>query len=68
MSAIQDLKVPKSIGELNSKSAEENLQRIEDLLNALQNLKVQITDSGGTRTTTANIQFSGKSAVLIVEL
>ncbi len=44
------------------------IRESEDLLNALQNLKVQITVSGTTRTVTANIQFSGKSAVLIVEL
>lgn len=68
MSGLQPLKLPKSIAELAAKGAEADLQRIEDLLNALQNLKVEISEAGTTRTVNATVQFSGNSAVLVLDL
>lgn len=66
--ALQPIKVPKSIKEFQSKGSDADLQHIEDLLNALQNLKVQVTVAGTTRVVSANIQFAGGAAVLVIDL
>ena len=44
------------------------MQRIEDLLNALQQLQVRVTRNGTTQVVTGYIQISGKSAVISINL
>lgn len=44
------------------------MQRAEDLLNALQNLRVQITVNGTTQSANAVIQISGDQALIVVSL
>lgn len=66
--ALRTVKLPKSLAELQSPSSDADLQHIEDLLNALQNLKVQVTIAGSTKVVAANIQFAEGSAIIVINL
>lgn len=64
--ALKDVKMPSNLAEFQSGSPE--IRNIEALLNALQNLQVQIKREGSTKVVTGRLQISGKSAILFVEL
>jgi len=66
--AINPIKLPKDMADFVNGSASDGMQRAEDLLNALQNLKVQITVNGTTRSGNAVIQIAGDQAVIVVNL
>lgn len=66
--AIQPIKLPKTLADYVGNKTVQDMQRAEDLLNALQNLKVQITVNGTTRSGNAVIQISGDQAVIVVNL
>ena len=64
----QDFKLPKTLAEFSSPRFRAELVRAEKLLNALQNLKVQITVSGTTTNAVGNIQIVGETAIVVVNL
>ncbi len=65
---LQPITLPKNLSDFVGNQTASDMQRAQDLLNALQNLKVQITVNGTTRSGNAVIQISGDQAVIVVNL
>lgn len=66
--AINPITVPKKISDFAGDGALEDMKRIEQLLNALQNLRVQLTVNGSTQVVSTSIQFSGDAALIVLNL
>ena len=66
--ATSPLKLPGTLPEFLSGDFLTDIKRAEQLLNALQNLRVQVTVNGTTQTAVGVIQISGDSALVIVNL
>lgn len=65
---VTPVKLPTDLAEFVRGSSRADIIKAEDLLNAFQNLKVQVTVNGTTRTVFATIQISGDSAILEIAL
>lgn len=63
---VADLKLPKTMQDFLSGKSAQDIARAEQILNALQTLKVQITVNGVPAVGT--IQISGEAALIVVEL
>lgn len=64
--ATPPIKLPADLAAFLSGASEADIGRAESLINALQNLRVQITVNGVAAI--GVIQFSGDSAVIVVNL
>ncbi len=62
------VKTPKTLAEFASGQGMEDMQRIEDLINALMNLKVEVVIRGEARLGSASIQISGGAALIQINL
>ncbi len=62
------IKLPKNLAEFVGPQAADDMARAEELINALQNLRVQVTVNGTTQTVAAAIQISGESALIVIQL
>lgn len=68
MAQTKNIELPKQLADFIGSKAAADLQRAEDLLNALQNLRVQVTVNGSTQTAAAVIQISGDAALIVISL
>lgn len=66
--AIVPVKLPKDLAAFVKGASAADIVRAEQLLNALQNLKVQISVNGTTQVAQATIQISGDSALISITL
>lgn len=66
--AVTPIELPKKLSDFIGTGAASDLMRAEQLLNALQNLKVQVTVNGTTQTASAVIQISGDVALIVITL
>ncbi len=63
---LSPLTLPKNVADFQN--GDHDMQRIEDLLNALQKLQVRITRNGTTQVVTTYMQISGNTAVIEINL
>lgn len=66
--AAQKIRIPRTPEQFFSKEFRAELARIEKTLNALQNLKVQISSGGTSIDATGHIRFVGNEAIIVVQL
>lgn len=64
----KDFKFPRTARELDSPAFRQEMQRLERFLNAMQRLKVQINQNGGTTTADGVIQVIGDEAIIVVNV
>lgn len=65
---VTPVSVPKDLAAFIKGASRDDIQKAEDLLNALQNLKIQVTVGGTTQTVVGTIQISGNVAILAITL
>lgn len=66
--AVSPIELPKKLSDFVGTQAASDMMRAEQLLNALQNLRVQVTVNGTTQTANAVIQISGDAALIVITL
>lgn len=62
------IKLPQTLAEFVSGVSRPDVIRVEQLANALQDLRVQVTVNGTTQTAVGYLQISGDSAIIVVNL
>lgn len=65
---MKPITLPRDLASFVQGKSVADIQRMEDLVNALQNLKVQVSIAGTTKVVSATIQISGDSAVINIQL
>lgn len=65
---VTPVKVPKTLADFMSAQTISDMQKVEDLLNALQRLKVQVNINGTSKIVNATIQISGDAALIVIAL
>jgi len=63
-----EVRLPKDLSSFLSGASSADIGKVEDLINALQNLKVQVTITGTNKTVSTTVQISGDSAVINLQL
>lgn len=62
------IKLPTDLSSFVSGAGADDIQKLQDAVNAFQSLKVTINIGGTSRTVNAAIQISGESAILEINL
>lgn len=66
--AVAPIKLPKDLASFVQGTAAADIVKMEQLLNALQNLRVQVSINGTTRVVQTSIQISGGAALISIQL
>ncbi len=66
--AVNPIELPKKLSDFIGTGAASDMMKAEQLVNALQNLRVQVVVNGTAQTANAVIQISGDAALIVISL